>query len=82
MSAENLDLAATARRIADSAPAGSLEQAAAGSVAVTCATTRNVAEARSVLTGVTPEEVRRAALELLDRLEAGEAEAGETDAAG
>ena len=70
MSAENLDLAATARRIADSAPAGSLEQAAAGSVAVTCATTRNVAEARSVLTGVTPEEVRRAALELLDRLEA------------
>ena len=83
MSAENLDLAATARRIADSAPAGSLEQAAAGSVAVTCATTRNVAEARSVLAGVTPEEVRRAALDLLDRLEAGETgEPGETGAAG
>lgn len=71
LSADNLDLATTARRIADGAPAGSLEQAAAGSVAVTCATTRNLAEARSVLAGVTPEEVRRAALELLDRLVSG-----------
>ncbi|GGM89868.1 hypothetical protein GCM10010106_41680 [Thermopolyspora flexuosa] len=78
MSAENLDLAAIARRIADNAPNGSLEQAAAGSVAVTCATTRTLAEARSVLAGVTPENVRRAALELLDRLEAGERD----DAAG
>lgn len=78
MSAENLDLAVIARRIADNAPNGSLEQAAAGSVAVTCATTRTLAEARSVLAGVTPENVRRAALELLDRLEAGERD----DAAG
>ncbi|MEV5408745.1 hypothetical protein AB0K60_07900 [Thermopolyspora sp. NPDC052614] len=69
---ENLDLAASAREIADNAPAGSLQQAAAGSVAVTCATTRTVAEARTVLEGVTPEEVRLAALELLDRLEAEE----------
>lgn len=67
---ENLDLAASAREIADNAPAGSLQQAAAGSVAVTCATTRSVAEARSVLEGVTPEEVRVAALDLLARLEA------------
>lgn len=69
---ENLDLAASAREIADNAPAGSLQQAAAGSVAVTCATTRNMTEARSVLEGVTPEEVRRAALELFDRLAAEE----------
>jgi hypothetical protein len=66
-----LDVAANARQIADGAPAGSLELAAAGSVAVTCATTRDIAEARSVLDGVTPEEVREAAMELLDRLSAG-----------
>jgi hypothetical protein len=65
---DNLDLAARAREVADNAPAGSLRRAAAGSVAVTCATTRTVAEARSVLDGVTPEDVREAALVLLDRL--------------
>jgi hypothetical protein len=37
-------------------------------VAVTCATTRNVAEARDVLDGVSPDDVRAAALDLLDRL--------------
>jgi hypothetical protein len=37
-------------------------------VAVTCATTRTLAEARSVLDGVTPEDVRDAAFALLDRL--------------
>lgn len=67
-SRDNLDLAESARAIADSAPAGSLEQAAAGSVAVTCATTRNVSEAEAVLGGVTPDDVRLAALDLLDRL--------------
>lgn len=67
---DNLELAASAREIADSAPDGSLQQAAAGSVAVTCATTRSLAEARSVLDGVTPEDVRQAALELLDDLSA------------
>ncbi|GAA2098016.1 hypothetical protein [Actinomadura alba] len=65
---DNLDLAASAREIADGAPAGSVQQAAAGSVAVTCATTRSLAEARSVLGGVKPEPVRQAALDLLDRL--------------
>jgi hypothetical protein len=65
---DNLDLAVSAREIADSAPAGSLRQAAAGSVAVTCATTRDLEHARKVLHGVSPEEVRSAALELLDHL--------------
>ncbi|MGI8334885.1 hypothetical protein ACRYCC_33445 [Actinomadura scrupuli] len=65
---DNLDLAARAREVADRAPAGSLQRAAAGSVAVTCATTRNVAEARDVLDGVSPDDVRAAALDLLDRL--------------
>jgi hypothetical protein len=67
---DNLDLAASAREMADGAPAGSLAKAAAGSVAVTCATTRNFAEARSVLGGVVPDEVRRAAIELFERLSA------------
>jgi hypothetical protein len=67
---DNLDLATTARKIADSAPAGTLEKAVAGSVAVTCATTRTIDEARSVLGGVIPEEVRQPALELLERLSA------------
>jgi hypothetical protein len=65
---DNLDLAARAREVADRAPAGSLQRAAAGSVAVTCATTRTVDQARSTLDGVTPEDVREAALALLDRL--------------
>jgi hypothetical protein len=65
-----LDLAESAREIADSAPLGSPRQAAAGAVAVTCATTRDVTQARTVLEGVTPVEVRRAALELFDHLSA------------
>jgi hypothetical protein len=65
---DNLDLAISAREIADSAPAGSLRQAAAGSVAVTCATTRDLLHARKALHGVTPENVRHAALELFDHL--------------
>lgn len=65
---QNLELAERAREVADSAPAGSLEQAAAGSVAVTCATTRSVAHARDVLDGVSPEPVRKAAIKLLDHL--------------
>jgi hypothetical protein len=65
---DNLDLAETARELADNAPHGSLQQAAAGSVAVSCATTRDVDQARDVLNGITPDHVRHAALELLDRL--------------
>jgi hypothetical protein len=68
---DNLDLAASAREIADGAPAGSVQKAAAGSVAVTCATTRSLTEARTVLDGVKPEHVRQAALDLLDRLSVG-----------
>ena len=65
---DNLELAERARAVADRAPAGSLEKAAAGSVAVTCATTRSVAHARDVLDGVTPDSVRKAAIQLLDHL--------------
>ncbi|MBC6457181.1 hypothetical protein [Actinomadura sp. HBU206391] len=68
---ENLDLAASAREIADGSPSGSVQKAAAGSVAVTCATTRSLDEARTVLSGVKPEPVRQAALDLLDRLSVG-----------
>lgn len=67
---DNLDLAATAREMADSAPAGSLSHAAATSVAITCATTRDVFEARAALGGVTPVHVRQAALEIFTRLTA------------
>jgi hypothetical protein len=67
-SRDNLELAENARQIADSAPAGSVERAAAGSVAVTCATTRSLNEAQTVLEGVTPDNVREAALDLLRRL--------------
>lgn len=65
---DNLDIAAIAQDMADGAPDGSLEKAAAGSVAVTCATTRDLDHARTVLDGVVPEEVRRAAVELFDRI--------------
>lgn len=65
---DNLDLATTAREMADRAPAGSFEKAVAGSVAVTCATTRTIEEARDVLGGIVPVEVRKPAIEFLDRL--------------
>ncbi|WP_214410427.1 hypothetical protein [Sphaerisporangium fuscum] len=68
---DNLDLATTARELADDAPSGSLDKAAATSVAITCATTRDIAEARAALGGITPAEVRQAALALFDRLSAG-----------
>jgi hypothetical protein len=54
--------------MADRAPAGSFERAVAGSVAVTCATTRTFDEAIDVLGGVVPVEVRQPAIELLERL--------------
>ena len=65
---DNLDLATAAREMADRAPAGSFEKAVAGSVAVTCATTRTLDEARGVLGGIVPVEVRKPAIEFLDRL--------------
>jgi hypothetical protein len=65
---DNLDLAASAREMADGEPAGTLGHTAAASVAITFATTRDVAQARNVLDGVTPDEVRRAALEIFERL--------------
>lgn len=65
---DNLDLATTAREMADQAPAGSLEKAVAGSVAITCATTRTYQEAIDVLGGIQPVEVRRPAIEFLERL--------------
>ncbi len=69
-STDILDLAASAREIADNEPAGSLSHAAAASVAITCATTRDVSQARTVLDGISPDEVRQAALELFDQLSA------------
>jgi hypothetical protein len=65
---DNLDLAATAREAADRAPDGSFEKAVAGSVAVTCATTRSIDDARQVLGGIVPEEVRQPAIDYLDHL--------------
>jgi hypothetical protein len=68
---DNLELAATARDAADRAPDGSFEKAVAGSVAVTCATTRTLDDARHVLGGIVPEEVRKPAIDFLDHLIAG-----------
>ena len=65
---DNLDLATSARELADSEPPGTLGHAAAASVAITCATTRDLAQARQTLGGVSPADVREAALNLLDRL--------------
>ncbi|MEU6714959.1 hypothetical protein ACFOY2_38970 [Nonomuraea purpurea] len=67
---DNLDLAASAQQLADAAPTGSIDHAAASSVAITLATTRDIAAARKTLDGVSPEEVRQAALALFDRLSA------------
>ncbi|MGI5156466.1 hypothetical protein [Microbispora sp. CA-102843] len=67
---DNLDLAASAEALADSAPTGSLRHAAAKSVAITFATTRDAAQARSTLSGISPADVRQAALELFDELSA------------
>jgi hypothetical protein len=67
---DNLDLAAKAQELADNELAGLLDRTAAKSVAITCATTRDLAEARDALGGVSPDEVRQAALELFDRLSA------------
>jgi hypothetical protein len=65
---DNLDLAANAQELADAAPAGSLDRAAASSVAITLATTRDITQARQTLDGLTPAEVRQAALALFDRI--------------
>ncbi|XVQ83041.1 hypothetical protein ACQP2K_29950 [Microbispora siamensis] len=67
---DNLDLAASAEALADSAPTGSLRHAAAKSVAITFATTRDADQARSTLNGISPADVRQAALELFDELSA------------
>jgi len=68
LSRDNLDLATSAQEMADNAPAGSLRHAAAASVAITCATTRDNDHARSTLDGIAPDEVRLAALALFDQL--------------
>ncbi|MBO3747777.1 hypothetical protein J5X84_16990 [Streptosporangiaceae bacterium NEAU-GS5] len=65
---DNLDLATSARELADSEQPGTLNHAAATSVAITCATTRNLQHARQTLGGVSPASVRDAAINLLDRL--------------
>lgn len=65
---DNLDLATTAQEMAERAPAGSFEKAVAGSVAITCATTRTYEEAVDVLGGIVPVEVRAPAIEFLERI--------------
>ena len=65
---DNLDLAASAQQLADDAPAGSIDRAAAASLAITLATTRDYDQARETLSGVSPDEVREAAIDLFDRL--------------
>ncbi|MEW9553718.1 hypothetical protein [Nonomuraea sp. NPDC050783] len=65
---DNLDLAASAQELADAAPTGSTARAAASSVAITLATTRDIDHARETLDGLSPQEVREAALELFERL--------------
>ncbi|MFD1536882.1 hypothetical protein [Nonomuraea guangzhouensis] len=65
---DNLDLAASAQQLADAAPAGSLDRAAAASVAITLATTRDVIQARQTLDGLAPQDVRQAALTLFEEL--------------
>lgn len=67
---DNLELAASAQELADAAPAGSLDRAAAASVAITLATTRDTDQARKTLDGLSPADVRQAALQLFDRLNA------------
>ena len=51
---DNLDLAAKAQELADNELAGLLDRTAAKSVAITCATTRDLTEARDALDGVSP----------------------------
>ncbi|MEU5861735.1 MULTISPECIES: hypothetical protein [unclassified Nonomuraea] len=68
---DNLDLAASAQQLADAAPTGSIDRAAASSVAITLATTRDITDARQALDGLSPAEVRQAALDLFDQLAAG-----------
>jgi hypothetical protein len=68
---DNLDLAASAQQLADAAPTGSIDRAAASSVAITLATTRDISQARETLDGLSPEDVRKAAVELFERLSAG-----------
>ncbi|WP_327089169.1 hypothetical protein OIE66_00665 [Nonomuraea sp. NBC_01738] len=67
---DNLDLAASAQAMADDAPAGSVSRAAASSLAITLATTRDTEHARATLDGIAPDEVREAALRLFDQLTA------------
>ncbi|MBF8189276.1 hypothetical protein ITP53_26795 [Nonomuraea sp. K274] len=67
---DNLDLAASAQQLADAAPTGSIDRAAASSVAITLATTRDIDQARRTLDGLSPEDVRKAAVELFERLSA------------
>ncbi|GGO83292.1 hypothetical protein [Nonomuraea cavernae] len=68
---DNLDLAASAQQLADAAPAGSLDRVAATSVAITLATTRDAEQARKTLDGLSPDDVRQAAVTLFDRLSTG-----------
>jgi hypothetical protein len=65
---DTLDVATSAQELSEQAPDGSLDRAAAGSVAVTCATARDFYTARAALEKIQPAEVRVAALELFDRL--------------
>jgi hypothetical protein len=64
----NRQLAARARDIALDAPPGTLTRRSAGCVAVALATTNTLAAAREALGLVRLDEVRAAAVQLLDHL--------------
>lgn len=65
-------LTAEARRRFAASPVGSVDRKAAGALEVSLATTRSVAAARRVLEEHRlPDDVRQAALELLDELDTG-----------
>lgn len=65
---DNKTIVDRAREIAAAAPGGSLERRAAGCVVVVAATTATVKAARAALDAVALDDVRQAAIALLDRL--------------
>lgn len=70
----NQMIADRAREISAAAPGGSLERRAAGCVVVAAGTTTTLSAARGALASVALDDVRQAAVELLDRLTASTAQ--------
>jgi hypothetical protein len=66
----NAELAARARQLADRAARGSLKRKAAGCAAVALGDSRTLATARKILALLWQDDVRLAALDLIDQLAA------------